>query len=345
MLLTRRLVTLLAVALPLTLSLPLRAEAGPFTPDPIDMAAAKKEGSVSWYTSTPVETAQKLAKKFEEQTGIRVQLFRSGGEAVLRRFMQELDAKRIAADVLTTSDPTSTGDLVRRGALVAFKPEGFDRVPNDFKHPEGYAIAQRLNLLGMQVRTDLVAEADRPKRWSDLTNPKYKGKLVMPDPSFTALQLMAVGTLSQKYGWDFYQKLKANDVMIVQGHQQVSDTLKRGERPISAEGLDSYAYDDRKDGHKIVTVFPADGAFGIPSPTSIIKGSPSPNAAKAFYQFMVSETAQGILSQDGHYPVRTDVKPPEGYPALKELTFMPVAYDYIEKEKQSIKNRFNEIFQ
>ena len=33
----------------------------------------------------------------------------------------------------------------------------------------------------------------------------------MADPSFTALQLMAVGTLSQRYGWDFYRKLRAND--------------------------------------------------------------------------------------------------------------------------------------
>ena len=32
--------------------------------------------------------------------------------------------------------------------------------------------------------------------------------MVMPDPSFTALQLIGVGTLSQKLGWDFYEKLR-----------------------------------------------------------------------------------------------------------------------------------------
>ena len=71
------------------------------------------------------------------------------------------------------------------------------------------------------MRTDKVAEEDVPKTWSDLNNPKYKGLMVMPDPSFTAIQLVVVGMLSQKLGWDFYKALRANDTMIVQGHQQV----------------------------------------------------------------------------------------------------------------------------
>ena len=66
---------------------------GGFTPDPVDLAAARKEGGVTWYTSTPVGTAQKIATLFQEQTGIRVELFRSGGSAVLRRFLQEIDAR------------------------------------------------------------------------------------------------------------------------------------------------------------------------------------------------------------------------------------------------------------
>ena len=61
---------------------------------------------------------------------------------------------------------------------------------------------------GIFVRADKVPAAQRPKTWSDLTDAKYKGQMVMPDPSFTALQLIAVGTLSQKLGWEFYEKLR-----------------------------------------------------------------------------------------------------------------------------------------
>ena len=106
------------------------------------------------------------------------------------------------------------------------------------------------------LRSDKVAAADEPKTWDDLLDPKYKGKLVMTDPSFTSLQVSVVGTISKVHGWDFYEKLRRNDVMIVQGNQQVSDMLKRGERLIAVGALDSYAADLRKEGHPIKTLYP-----------------------------------------------------------------------------------------
>jgi iron(III) transport system substrate-binding protein len=311
--------------------------------DPVDLAAAKREGTLTWYTSTPVATAQKIANLFQQETGIKVESFRSGGSAVLRRFMQEVDARRVVADVLTISDPAAASALIKRDLLVAFRPKQFDKIPDAVKDPQGRHIAQRLNLVGIVVRTDRGVVL--PKNWTDLTDPRYKGQLVMPDPSFTAIQLMVVGMLSQKYGWDFYRKLRANDTMIVQGHQQVSDTLKRGERLIAAEGLDSYTWEDRQAGHKIQTLFPADGAFAIAAPTMVIKGSPHPSAAKAFAEFMIGDTVQKLFPTEGIYAARSDVEPPPGNPPLTSLKLIPVDYDYVEKESASLKGRFNEIFQ
>jgi iron(III) transport system substrate-binding protein len=313
--------------------------------DTADLEAAKAEGKVSWYTSTPIETAQKLAKMFEDRTGVQVELFRSGGSAILRRFLQETQAGRIATDVLTTSDPAASHSLARKGVFVPFKPKNFDKIPDEAKDPNGAYIAQRINILAIFARGDKVAPADRPKTWSDLADPKYKSKMVMPDPSFTALQLMVVGTLSKKLGWDFYEKLRKNDIMIVQGHQQVSDMLKRGERVIAAEGDNSYAADARKEGHDIVTIFPTEGAILVPSPTAIVKGSPHPNAAKLFAEFMISDDAQKVFPEMGGYAARVDIPPPEGNPALKDIKLIPVDYADIEKQTADIKNHFNEIFQ
>src|SRR5262249_59885585 len=50
-----------------------------YAQDAVDVAKAKAEGKVSWYTSTPIEQAQKIAALFKQQTGIEVELFRSGG--------------------------------------------------------------------------------------------------------------------------------------------------------------------------------------------------------------------------------------------------------------------------
>jgi iron(III) transport system substrate-binding protein len=338
--LARLLVLLMAVVLGAG---PAAAQSGGFTPDPVDLAAAKKEASVTWYTSTPVSTAQKIATMFQEQTGIRVELFRSGGSAVLRRFLQEIDARRVVADVLTVSDPAAAGAMIKRDLLVPFRPRNFDKVRDEVKDPKGYHVAQRLNVVGMVARTD--KSVALPKNWTDLTDARYKGQLVMADPSYTAIQLMIVGTLSRRYGWEFYQRLRANEVMIVQGHQQVSETLTRGERLLAAEGADQYAWVDRKAGHKVQTIFPADGTFAIPAPTAVIKGSPHPHAARAFAEFMIGDAVQKLFPGEGIYAARADIEPPPGNPPLAQIKLIPVDYDAIEKESAALKKRFNEIFQ
>ena len=333
-----------SVALLALLLVAVSAAAQPaFKPDLVDVAAAKKEGAVTWYTSTPVATAQKIATMFQHETGIRVELFRSGGSAVLRRFLQEMDAKRVVTDVLTISDPAAAGAMIKRDLFVPFRPRNFDKVRDEVKDPKGLHVAQRLNIAAIVARSD--KNVPLPKNWTDLTDPRYKGMLVMPDPSYTAIQLMVVGTLSKKYGWGFYQKLRANDVMIVQGHQQVSETLTRGERLVAAEGADQYAWIDRKAGHKIETVFPTDGAFAISAPTAIIKGAPHPNAAKLLAEFMISDSVQKLFPTEGIYAARSDVEPPPGNPPLGKIKLMPVDYDQIEKDATALKKKFAEIYQ
>jgi iron(III) transport system substrate-binding protein len=312
--------------------------------DAVDLAKAKAEGKVSWYTSTPIEQAQKIVGRFKQQTGIEVELFRSGGSAILSRFQQEMTAGRVATDVLTHSDPAAANALAKKGFFVAFKPKNFDKIPNAAKDANGQWVGQRLNMMTHYLRTDKVAPADELKTWDDLVNPKYKGKLVMTDPSFTSLQVSVVGMMAKLRGWDYYRKLNTNNVMVVQGNQQVSDMLKRSERLIAVGALDSYAADLKNEGHPIKTLYPSDGIFIIPSPTSVVKGSPHPNAAKLFAEFMIGDDAQKIFPADGGYSVRTDITPPAGSPDLNSLKIIAVDDDYIERESQRIKRQFNEIF-
>ena len=313
--------------------------------DAVDAAKAKAEGKVIWYTSTPIDQGQKIIDAFQKETGIKVEMFRSGGSAILRRFQQEIDAGRVAVDVLTHSEPPAAKSLGKKGLFVAFKPKNFDKLPDAAKDPNGLWVGQRLNMMTHYLRSDKVGAADEPKTWDDLLDAKYKGKLAMTDPSYTSLQVSVVGTLAKARGWGFYEKLRANDVMIVQGNQQVADALKRGERLIAVGALNSYAADLKKAGHPIKTLYPSDGVFVIPSPTSVVKGSPNPNAAKLFAEFMIGDTSQKIFPADGGYSARIDIAPPAGSPDLKSLTIIAVDDDYIASEAPRIKKQFNEVFQ
>src|SRR6478672_13941004 len=144
--------------------------------DAVDLAKAKAEGKVVWYTSTPLPQAQKIVNMFEKEHGIKVEMFRSGGSAILRRFQQEMDAGRTAVDVLTHSEPAAANALGKKGFFVAFKPVNFDKVPDAAKDANGLFVGQRLNMMTHYLRSDKVAAADEPKTWDDLLDPKYKGK-------------------------------------------------------------------------------------------------------------------------------------------------------------------------
>src|SRR4051795_8803021 len=130
--------------------------------DSVDLAKAKAEGKVVWYTSTPLPQAQKIVNMFEKEYGIKVEMFRSGGSAILRRFQQEIDAGRIAADVLTTSDPAAAAMVTRKGIFVAFKPKNFDKVPDAAKDKDGNFVAQRLNLMTNYIRSHKGAPPPAP---------------------------------------------------------------------------------------------------------------------------------------------------------------------------------------
>ena len=313
--------------------------------DGVDAEAARQEKTLSWYTSTPVAQAQQLASTFEQQSGIKVQLLRSGGQAVLRRLQQEISAGRPGADVLTMSDAGAANGLAKQGILEPFRPDGFEHVVEGARDAQGRWIAQRLQLVGIPVRTDKVAEADRPRTWSDLRHPKYKGLMVMPDPSFTAIQLVVVAMLSQRLGWDFYKALRANDTMIVQGHQQVFSAMQQGERVIGAEGADPRSFFDGKPVPNQAIIYPADGTFIVSSPTAIIKGARSPNAARLFAQFMISTQAQKVIVDSGIHSSRVDMPPPDGQPALRDVKVLPIDLDLVEERGRELKTRFSEIFQ
>jgi len=103
----------------------------------------------------------------------------------------------------------------------------------------------------------------------------------MPDPSYTAIQLMVIGTPLAEVRLGLLREATGQpDHDRPEPSAGVGDADAR-ERLIAAEGADQFAWLDRKAGHKIETIWPIDGAFAIGAPTVVIKGAPHPNAAKA----------------------------------------------------------------
>src|SRR4029077_2143782 len=103
---TRRDILKTAAALPLVYAAPLRAAPPPAEAiTPALVAAATKEGQVTWYTSADLQLAEKVGKAFEQKfSGIRARVLSARGERIFSRVAQEYAAGLHVPDAVSTGD-------------------------------------------------------------------------------------------------------------------------------------------------------------------------------------------------------------------------------------------------
>src|SRR6266478_5541437 len=120
-------------------------------PEPVTPAlieAAKKEGQVSYYTSTDLPVAEKVAKAFEAKySGITVRVERTGAERVFQRIGQEYSSNIHAVDVVNSSDAAHFIVWKRDGILAPYLPEDVAKFyPAEHKDPDGLFATWRASL-------------------------------------------------------------------------------------------------------------------------------------------------------------------------------------------------------
>src|SRR5437870_1121288 len=103
------------------------------------VAGARREGKVVWHTALALDSAQRLATRFEQTYGVKVEAHRSGSERILLRVMQELAAGIKNADVVNTLDTGHYVLLRRKNLLARYTPAGAERFADGFRDPDGYA--------------------------------------------------------------------------------------------------------------------------------------------------------------------------------------------------------------
>src|SRR5215475_10743605 len=130
---TRRTLLKSAAALPLIHASPLRAAPPPNeTITPALIAAATKEGQLTWYTSADLQLAEKVGKSFEQKfPGIRARVEGAGGERIFARVAQEYAS-------VSTGDAAQFLAWKRQKLLAPYVPEDVVRhIPPEHRDPDG----------------------------------------------------------------------------------------------------------------------------------------------------------------------------------------------------------------
>jgi len=144
-----------------------------------------------------------------------------------------------------------------------------------------------------------------PKTWADLLDPAFKNKVTIANPALSGTSFMSCAMLVEKFGWAYFEKLKANGAKIGQGSGQVVDDTASGDFSICI-GVDYIVLDKIQKGAHLKLVFPPE-MLVIPSPIAILKSSPNKAAAKKFVDFLLSKEGQAIIMASGTLPARVDV--------------------------------------
>lgn len=313
---------------------------------PVDLELVKgavKEGAVTWYTSMPDWQATWIAAEWAKiYPEIKLSWWRSGSEAVISKYLVEIEAGKILCDVIAASSPTGFVKLINKTALEAYKPPEYDYYPFNFKHPDGYWVTPR-------VITDLFwynvqQVQDPPKSWWDLTDPKWKGKIVLGSPSTSgsALATLASTVRDSRLGWDFWEALIANDVIIVDQHIEAARMVSAGERLI---GVCSWGYTANYPLYPTGTigvVVPTEGLICFDHSVGLVANRPHSNAGKLFIRFMLSAHVAAYIARDDYCP-RLDVPAPLGRPSLSQLPTLAFPADWLAKNQEQLINDFRNL--
>lgn len=310
--------------------------------------SATAEGKVVFYTSVELVLAEDLSKLFQEKyPGISVQVERTGSERVFQRIGQEYAANIHSVDVVNSSDAAHFIYWKHQGMLAPFlSTEMAEDYPPSSLDPDGSYAPWRLNISPFAYNTTLVKDADAPKSFKDLLDPKWKGNLVKASPNYSGTIMTATyETLVALGGWDYFEALAKQDVMQTQSALEPPRKVASGEREVMVDGSEYFVFSLIDKGNPIKIVYPSEGVPAITSPAAMLKAAAHPNAAKLFYAFLFSKEVQQIMvDKGGTRSFHKLVKDRADRVPLPQLKLFPEDANAVEARSEEIKSRYRQLF-
>jgi iron(III) transport system substrate-binding protein len=290
------------------------------------VAGAKREGTVTLYSSATLADQSAILAAFQAKYGVKVAQWRGSSEDIRNRALTERAGGRFDADVAETAGPDMEA-MVREQLLQAVTTPAAAALIPQARMPHGGWIATRLSVFVGAYNTDIIKPADVPKAYEDLRDRKWKGKLGIETDDANWF-LSVVGFMGEPKGLRlFHDIVAANGISIRKGHTLLANFVGSGEVPLA---LTAYSY--RVEQMKNVEGAPVELLYlppvvALPTGAGVFKKAPHPYAALLLLDFYLTD-AQKILAN--REAVVTD---PRVKPLPKDLIFVDLPKFLDEGEK------------
>ena len=291
--------------------------------------------TVTVYVSTDRVFSEPVLREYERRSGVTVNAVYDTEETKSTGLANRLLAEkaRPQADVFWSNEPVRTLVLKSRDVLASYRSPSAEGIPAALLDPDGYwtGFSARIRVIAYNTKT--VAPNDAPQSIFDLADPKWRGQVAMADPRFgsTSFHVAALYALAGDDKMDdFFRRLKANGVRIVEGNSVVRDLVARGEVKTGLTDTDDVNV-AIENGQPVGMVLPDRDGLGVPvmpNMVSLIAGAPHPDEARKLIDYLLSADVERQLAQSEavQIPLHAGVPGPKNIPAIE--TFKPMTLDY-----------------
>ena len=284
-----------------------------------------EEGSLVIYSGRQEDLVGPVIEQFEEATGIDAQV-RYGDTAELASTIAE-EGENSPADVFFAQDPGALGAIADSGALAELPEETLNRVPEQFRSPEGQWVGTTGRSRVVAYNTEALQEEDLPPSIFDFTDPEWSGRIgwAPTNGSFqafvTALRLIE----GEDRAREWLEGIQANDPVVYPDNTTALEGVASGEvdvafvnhyylyRALAEQGEDFGARNYYLKGGD-------PGALIIVAGVGILQTANNPEEAQRFVDYLLSDEAQQFFTdEDYEYPLVEGIQTPEGLVPLDEI--------------------------
>jgi len=272
------------------------------------VAAAKKEGTLTLYTTIAEKDLAPLITPFEKKYGIKVNIWRAGTDKVLQRTLAEAAANRHSVDVVHFGSPEMEALSREKLLQPVFSPAYRDLQPGSVPAHREWA-ATLLSVWVQAYNTSLIKKSDLPKTYQDLLDPKWKGKLGIETKNQDWFASVVDVTGGTEKGLKFFQDLVAsNGVSVRNGHSLLTNMVVAGEVPMALTVYNYMSEQAKKKGAPI-DWFALEPAIARSNAVGVARRAPHPAAAMLFHEYMLTDAQMHMVALD-YVPTNTKVASP-----------------------------------
>ena len=307
-------------------SVGLARAAGPDIKTGADIAKAEQEGEVVYYSHDGESGASAVVEGFTRDfPKIKAKYVRAQTGALFNKVLAERSAGRYDVDVIQFSEIGTAVDFQKRGGYERYvSPQAEAYAPEHLSPTPGDYFWVGVTFAGIAYNTDRVPEADAPKTWKDLLDPRWRNAMSTKQAT-SGMQFMEWYMLRQLYGDDYWKEFARQRPRGFDARAQLFDRLAKGEDKVCALAeFAGYAlYKEKK--APIAFVAPADGLPATPALAGVVNKAPHPEAARLFIDWLMSPRGQEIQQQNPYLiygSVRRDAPPMRGGIRLSDFRLL-----------------------